>query len=104
MTADESKSLCRGARVYWQGDAADSGTITESNWNAVTIAWKNGHTATVHHGDMREVASRPFVSESSSAYPISTPTRRMRSGCCARAIAGHAAAAPAGAMNSRRFI
>ena len=34
MTADEPKSLCRGARVY--GDA-------QTNWNAVTIVWKNGH-------------------------------------------------------------
>ena len=46
MTPDESKSLSRGSRVYWQGDVADSGTITETNWNAVTIAWNNGHTAT----------------------------------------------------------
>jgi hypothetical protein len=58
VTPDESKSLSRGSRVYWQGDVADSGTITETNWNAVTIAWKNGHTATVHHGDMREVKLR----------------------------------------------
>ncbi len=58
MTANESKALSRGARVYWQGDSADSGTITETSWNAVTIAWKNGHTATVHHGDMREIKLR----------------------------------------------
>ena len=55
MTVDESKSLSEGSRVYWRGDSADSGTITETNWNAVTIAWKNGHTATVHHGDMKEI-------------------------------------------------
>ena len=60
MTTDESKSLSRGARVYWHGDAADSGTITETNWNAVTIVWKNGHTAIVHHGDMREVKLRTY--------------------------------------------
>jgi IS30 family transposase len=29
----------------------------------------------------------------SSAIPINTPTRRTRSGCCARAASGHAAAA-----------
>jgi hypothetical protein len=29
MTATESKDLKKGARVYWRGDAADSGTITE---------------------------------------------------------------------------
>ena len=42
MTLDESKALKKDTRVYWQGDAADSGTITETSWDAVTIAWKNG--------------------------------------------------------------
>lgn len=27
MTADESKALKKGTRVYWRGDAADSGVI-----------------------------------------------------------------------------
>ena len=36
---------------------------------------------------------------------ISTPIRRMRSGCCALAASGHAAAAPPSrVMNSRRLI
>ena len=36
---------------------------------------------------------------------ISTPMRRMRSGCCARAASGHAAAAPPSSeMNWRRFM
>ena len=30
----------------------------------------------------------------SAAYGISTPMRLIRSGCCARAASGHAAAAP----------
>src|SRR6266851_562655 len=39
-----------------------------------------------------------------SPVPISTPTRRMRSGCCARAAGGHAnAAPPSRVMNRRRF-
>ena len=39
-----------------------------------------------------------------SAYPISTPIRRIPPGCCARAASGHAAAAPpSSVMNSRRF-
>lgn len=42
MTADESKALKRGNRVYWQGAAADSGIITETRWDAVTIAWGMG--------------------------------------------------------------
>jgi hypothetical protein len=41
--------------VYWQGDAADSGMITETSWDAVTIAWNDGQVARVHHGDMREI-------------------------------------------------
>ena len=55
MNAAESKSLAKGTRVYWQGNAADGGTVTETTWDAVTITWDNGHVAVVHHGDMREV-------------------------------------------------
>jgi hypothetical protein len=28
MTVTESKSLKKGTRVYWHGDAADSGVVT----------------------------------------------------------------------------
>jgi hypothetical protein len=59
MTVTESKDLKKGARVYWRGEAADSGIITETSWDAVTIAWNNGQVATVHHGDMREIHSKP---------------------------------------------
>ena len=59
MTATESKGLKKGSRVYWQGDATDAGIVTDTSWDAVTIAWDNGHVATVHHGDMREVERAP---------------------------------------------
>jgi hypothetical protein len=59
MTVDESKSLTRGTRVYWRGDAADSGIVTETSWDAVTIAWSDGKVANVHHGDMREIQQAP---------------------------------------------
>jgi hypothetical protein len=59
MTAAESKALDKGARVYWQGNAADSGTVSGRSWDAVTITWDNGHIATVHHGDMREIHRAP---------------------------------------------
>jgi hypothetical protein len=59
MTVDESKLLKKGDRVYWRGDAADSGVITETSWDAVTIAWNDGQVASVHHGDMREVRQTP---------------------------------------------
>ena len=38
MNAAESKGLKKGNRVYWRGDATDSGIITELSWDAVTIA------------------------------------------------------------------
>ena len=64
MTATESKGLKNGSHVYWRGDAADRGTITEMSWDAVTIAWDNGRVARVHHGDMREIQrarDKPFA-------------------------------------------
>ena len=45
MTVDESKIFKNGTRVCWRGDAADSGIITETSWDAVTIAWNNGQVA-----------------------------------------------------------
>jgi hypothetical protein len=62
MTAAESKGLEKGNRVYWQGDVADRGVITEMNWDAVTIAWDSGQVARVHHGDMREIQRAPAKS------------------------------------------
>ena len=64
MTIEESKALKKGTRVYWRGDAADSGTITETSWDAVTIAWNNGQVARVCHGDMREIqqtSAKPYT-------------------------------------------
>ena len=56
MTVDGFQGSQEGQpRVYWQGDGGDSGTITETSWDAVTIAWNNGQVARVHHGDMREI-------------------------------------------------
>ena len=59
MTADESRALKTGTRVYWRGETADSGIITETSWDAVVIAWNNGQVARVHHGDMREIQQTP---------------------------------------------
>ena len=64
MTVNESKGLKKGTRVYWRGDSADSGIITETSWDAVTIAWDNGKTASVHHGDMREIQRAATKSQS----------------------------------------
>ena len=62
MTVKESKDLKKGARVFWRGDAADSGVVTETSWDAVTITWDNGQVASVHHGDMRDVQHAPTKS------------------------------------------
>jgi hypothetical protein len=59
MTVAESKGLMKGNRVYWRGETADYGIVTETSWDAVTIAWKNGQVFTVHHGDMREIHLKP---------------------------------------------
>ena len=55
VDATESRNLRKGTRIYWRGDAADSGVITETSWDAVTITWDNGHVAAVLHGDMRDI-------------------------------------------------
>jgi hypothetical protein len=47
---------------------------------------------------------RGFHAESFSSPPMSTPTRRTRSVCCAHATTGHAAALPSPAMNFRRRV
>jgi hypothetical protein len=33
--------------------------MTETSWDAVTIAWDNGQGVSVHHGDMREIRQVP---------------------------------------------
>ena len=62
MTSTESKTLKSGDRVSWKGDAADCGTVTETTWHGVNIAWDNGKIGIVHHGDMsaiRRAARKP---------------------------------------------
>src|SRR6266478_9429928 len=50
-------------------------------------------------------ATNDCVAGSPSAQPISTPIRRIRSGCCASAASGHTAAPPPMTlMTSRRLI
>jgi len=61
MNVAESKGLKKGNRVYWRGDATDSGIVTEMSWDAVMIVWDNGQVATVHHGDMREIERSPAM-------------------------------------------
>jgi hypothetical protein len=69
MTVAESKALKKGSRVYWRGDAADSGIVTDTSWAAVTIAWDNGKVASVHHGDMREIQRAATNSHNGQKQP-----------------------------------
>jgi hypothetical protein len=55
MNVVESKSLKRGTRICWNRNGADSGTVTGTTWDSVTIAWDDGQIAMVHHGDMRNI-------------------------------------------------
>ena len=51
---------------------------------------------------LQERCNEPLPASGSSAPGMSTPMRRIRSRCCARAASGHAAAAPpSSVMNSR---
>jgi hypothetical protein len=69
MTAAESRALKKGTRVYWHGNVADSGIISATSWDAVTIAWDNGHIATVHHGDMGQIDRAPTEHPPGRALP-----------------------------------
>jgi hypothetical protein len=55
MTVTESKGLKKGSHVYWRGNPTDSGKVTGTSWDAVTIAWDNGQVAIVHHGDIHSM-------------------------------------------------
>ena len=55
MTREESKHLKIGARVRWQGNETDEGTVAENDWKAVRIVWDNKLTSVIHHNDMSSV-------------------------------------------------
>lgn len=56
MTEKESKKLQRGAQVIWENDPADKGTVTETGYNAVKIAWDNGQVGVIHRKDLKSVS------------------------------------------------
>jgi hypothetical protein len=63
-------------------------------WLSVHPNWRSPWT---------KAAKRNSSSVSVAAPFMSTPTRRIRSSCCARAASGHVAAPPRSVMKSRRF-
>lgn len=56
------------------------------------------------HSAFRKAERRACISGSRSSDASSTPMRRIRWGCCARATTGHAAAQPNSPINSRRCM
>lgn len=55
MTGQESRLLVVGARVIWNADIKDTGTIIERNWAGVTIKWDHRGEQTILHNDMAMV-------------------------------------------------
>lgn len=59
MTGEESRKLKIGDRVYWKGDVANQGTVSETSWSGVTIEWDDGDKTSVGHNDMAQVDCLP---------------------------------------------
>jgi hypothetical protein len=59
MTGNESRELRVGARVFWNVDVNDRGTIAETNWAGVTIRWDNRSERNILHNDMGPVERLP---------------------------------------------
>ena len=59
MTGNQSRLLKAGDRICWKTSATDQGTVVGTSWNGVTIAWDDGHTASIEHNDMAEVERAP---------------------------------------------
>jgi hypothetical protein len=59
MTGEQSRLLRVGDRVSWRAKMTDLGTVVGIAWNAVTIDWDNGHTASIQHNDMAQVERVP---------------------------------------------
>ena len=59
MTVSKSKALKKGTSVFWRGDPAVTGIITDTSSDEVTISWNNGQVDRVHHTDMREIQQTP---------------------------------------------
>jgi hypothetical protein len=81
ISASSSAPQRKSSRVFWPSVQP---RLRRPSRNTVTYSWNSG---------------------SLSGCAISTPIRRIRSGCCPSAASGHAATAPLTAVtNSRRLI
>jgi hypothetical protein len=59
MTGDQSRVLKVGDRVCWNHSTTDLGTVIETIWNGVTIAWDDGQTDSIQHNDMTQIEPVP---------------------------------------------
>jgi hypothetical protein len=55
MTPEQSKTLKPGARVCWNGEESDQGTVKATNAKYVTIRWLDGHESFTGHGNMHRI-------------------------------------------------
>lgn len=56
MTGTESRRLHVGARVMWNDDKKDAGTVVETSWAGVTIKWNSRSEQSILHNDMAMVS------------------------------------------------
>lgn len=52
MTGRESRLLVTGARVIWNADTKDTGTVIEKDWAGVVVKWDNREQQKILHNDM----------------------------------------------------
>jgi hypothetical protein len=57
MTQSQSILLKVGARVVFNGDLADRGTVKATNAKYLTVKWDDGHESFTGHGAMKRVES-----------------------------------------------
>jgi hypothetical protein len=55
MTPEQSQKLKVGARVCFNGEPTDCGTIKENQVRYVTIKWDDGHQSLTGHKHMERI-------------------------------------------------
>ena len=56
MTGSESRLLPINARVIWNADKEDAGTVIDRDWAGVVIKWDNRKRQKLLHNDMAMVS------------------------------------------------
>ena len=56
MTGSELRLLLINARVIWNADNEDAGTIIDRDWTGVVIKWDNRDQQKLLHNDMAMVS------------------------------------------------